>query len=289
MLGHIEGLALITLTTDFGIRDPYVAEMKGVVLQLNPQATFVDISHHIDPQSVIQGAFVLGSAYHSFPENTIHVGVVDPGVGTSRRAILLVTPEGCFLAPDNGLLTYALRDSPEYREVAQGRRFLEPMDVAIPSDCAAYNLSNRSLWKNPVSDTFHGRDIFAPVAGHLAGGGRLAEVGPSIDPLTLVRLPEPEVRSLDAALVGEVVHVDRFGNLITNLRRQAGERADMLVEAAGRTLQLRRAYVDVPQGELLALVGSSGRVEIACNGASAAKVLGADVGSVVVLRTLGRS
>ena len=172
------------------------------------------------------------------------------------------------MAPDNGLLTLVLD---------------------LGGTVRAHLISRSELWNSEVSPVFHGRDIFAPVAGHHAGGGRLAEVGPSIDPLTLVRLPEPEVRSLDAALVGEVVHVDRFGNLITNLRRQAGERADMLVEAAGRTLQLRRAYVDVPQGELLALVGSSGRVEIACNGASAAQVLGAEVGSVVVLRTLGRS
>ena len=258
----------VTLLSDFGTRDGYVGALKGSLLQRAPGARLIDLSHDIAPGAIASGAFVLAQAAPHFPSGTVHLAVVDPGVGSLRRAIACEIGGHHYVAPDNGLLTLVLD---------------------LGGTVRAHLISRSELWNSEVSPVFHGRDIFAPVAGHLAGGGRLAEVGPSIDPLTLVRLPEPEVRSLDAALVGEVVHVDRFGNLITNLRRQADERADMLVEAAGRTLQLRRAYVDVPQGELLALVGSSGRVEIACNGASAAKVLGAEVGAVVVLRTLGRS
>ena len=226
---------MITLTTDFGTRDPYVAEMKGVVLQLNPQATFVDISHHIDPQSVIQGAFVLGSAYHSFPKNTIHVAVVDPGVGTSRRAILLVTPEGLFLAPDNGLLTHVLRDSSEYRAVAQGRQFLEPMDVTVPSGCAVYELSNQSLWKHPVSDTFHVRDIFASVAGHLSLGTAPEEVG---EPLrSLVCLCSPHAQRKGDTIKGHIIHVDGFGNLVTTIEGKALTQNSVQVLLKGRRIQ----------------------------------------------------
>ncbi len=258
----------VTLLSDFGTRDGYVGALKGSLLRRAPGARLIDVSHDIAPGAIASGAFVLAQAAPHFPSGTVHLAVVDPGVGSERRAIACEIGGHHYVAPDNGLLTLVLD---------------------LGGTVRAHLISRSELWNSEVSPVFHGRDIFAPVAGHLAGGGRLEEVGPSIDPSTLVRLPEPAVRSLDAALVGEVVHVDRFGNLITNLRRQADERADMLVEAAGSTLQLRRAYADVPQGELLALVGSSGRVEIACNGASAAKVLGADVGSVVVLRTLGRS
>ena len=271
---------MITLTTDFGTQDSYVAEMKGVVLQLDPRATIVDISHHIDPQRVVQGAFVLGSAYHSFPKDTIHVAVVDPGVGTSRRAILLVTPEGWFLAPDNGLLTYALRDSPEYRAVAQGRQFLEPMDVAIPSDCAAYNLSNKSLWKTPVSDTFHGRDIFASVAAHLSLGTAPEEVGEPVNSMTCLCIPYS--RQEGNTLVGNIVHVDGFGNLITTIegRELTQNRVEVLLK--GRIIQgVSRSYAE--GAGLLAIVGSHGNLEIAVKDGSAARELNAEVGDEVVV------
>ena len=271
---------MITLTTDFGTQDSYVAEMKGVVLQLDPRATIVDISHHIDPQRVVQGAFVLGSAYHSFPKDTIHVAVVDPGVGTSRRAILLVTPEGWFLAPDNGLLTYALRDSPEYRAVAQGRQFLEPMDVAIPSDCAAYNLSNKSLWKTPVSDTFHGRDIFASVAAHLSLGTAPEEVGEPLNSMTCLCIPYS--RQEGNTLVGNIVHVDGFGNLITTIegRELTQNRVEVLLK--GRIIQgVSRSYAE--GAGLLGIVGSHGNLEIAVKDGSAARELNAEVGDEVVV------
>ena len=167
---------MITLTTDFGTRDPYVAEMKAVALRINPAAAFVDISHHIAPQNVLEGAFVLGSAYRFFPQDTIHVAVVDPGVGTSRRAILLTSPDGRFLAPDNGILTYAIRESAEYQTTVSGKGFGEPADVSIPEGYAAYELSNESLRLSPLSDTFPRQGCLcarggASVLGHTAGGG----------------------------------------------------------------------------------------------------------------------
>jgi hypothetical protein len=276
---------LITLTTDFGTRDPYVAEMKGVVLQLNPRAAIVDISHHIDPQSVVQGAFVLGSAYHYFPRDTIHVAVVDPGVGTSRRAILLVTREGLFLAPDNGLLTYVLRDSPEYRAISQNRQFLESMEVAIPSGCAAYNLSNQGLWKSPVSDTFHGRDMFAPVAAHLSLGTPPEEVGEPLRSLVCLCIPHPQWKG--GTLMGHVIHVDGFGNLITTIEGKALAQNMVEVLLRGRRIQgVSRSYAG--DADLLAIVGSHGNLEIAVRDASAARELNAKVGDEVVVELLPR-
>ena len=271
---------MITLTTDFRTQDSYVAEMKGVVLQLNPQATIVDISHHIAPQSVIQGAFVLGSAHHAFPKNTIHVAVVDPGVGTSRRAILLVTPEGCFLAPDNGLLTYVLRDSIEYRAISQNRQFLELMDVGIPSDCAAYNLSNRSLWKSPVSDTFHGRDIFASVAAHLSLGIAPEEVG---EPLhSLVCLCISHTQRKGGTIIGHIIHVDGFGNLVTTIEGQVLAESKVEILLKDRRIQgMSWSYAE--SADLLAIVGSHGNLEIAVRDGSAARDLNAKVGDEVVV------
>ena len=274
------GLSLITLTTDFGTRDPYVAEMKGVVLQLNPQATIVDISHHIDPQNVVQGAFVLGSAYRYFPSDTIHVAVVDQGVGTSRRAILLVTPEGRFLAPDNGLLTCVLRDSPEYLAISHNRQLLEPMDVTVPSGCTVYELSNRNLWKNPISDTFHGRDVFAPVAAHLSLGTAPEEVGEPLRSLVCLCIPHP--RWQDGTLIGHVIHVDGFGNLITTIEGQALAQNRVAVLLKVRRIQgVSRSYGE--SAGLLAIVGSHGNLEIAVRDGSAARDLNADVGDEVMV------
>ncbi|MQF48662.1 SAM-dependent chlorinase/fluorinase [SAR202 cluster bacterium AC-647-N09_OGT_505m] len=274
---------MITLTTDFGTRDSYVAEMKGMILQINPQATIVDISHHIDSQSVIHGAFVLGSTYHYFPRDTIHVAVVDPGVGTSRRAVLMVTPKGSFLAPDNGVLTYVLRGSPGYLTTSQDQPFLEPMEVAIPSGYSAYQLSNHALWKSPISDTFHGRDVFAPVAAHLSLGVAPEEVGEPLHSLVCLCIPNP--RWQNNTLTGHIIHVDGFGNLITTIEGQtlAQNRVDVLL--GGHRIQgVSRSYVE--GADLLAIIGSHGNLEIAVRDGSAARELSANVGEEVVVELL---
>ena len=182
---------MITLLTDFGTRDSYVAEMKAVILRLNPQAAIVDVTHEVAPQAVAEGAVVLGRAFRVFAPDAIHVAVVDPGVGTDRSAILLVTPEGRFLAPDNGLLTYAVREAPEYEEAIAGAGFLQTVSMPVPAGCAAYRLSNEALWRKPVSDTFHGRDVFAPVAAHLSLGLPPHEVGDPVESLTCLSIPHP--------------------------------------------------------------------------------------------------
>jgi S-adenosylmethionine hydrolase len=232
---------------------------------------------------VIQGAFVLGYAYRYFPIDTIHVAVVDPGVGTSRRAVLLVTQGGRFLAPDNGLLTYVLRDSHEYRSSSEDRRFLEPIEVALPVGFAAYHLSNQDLWRDPISDTFHGRDVFAPVAAHLSLGAAPEEVGEPVRSLACLCIPHPE-RHGDA-LTGHVIHVDGFGNLITTVEGQALAQNGVEVLLNGRRIHgLSRSYEE--GADLLAIVGSHGYLEIAVRDGNAARELNAVAGDEVTARLL---
>lgn len=250
---------MITLISDFGLSDAYVGTMKGVILGINPRATIVDICHHIEPQNIAQAAFVLDTAYRYFPPGTIHVVVVDPGVGTKRRAILLATPSALFLAPDNGVLSYVLENSPGSQAIA---------------------LTNPSFWRSPVSQTFHGRDIFAPAAAHLSLGTPPQHLGEVCSQLTTFRIPRPQRASNGA--VGQVVHIDRFGNLITNLREGDLPEASLWIEIAGyRIPGVSPSYTEGE--EVLALFGSSGNLEIAVKNGSAASRLGATIGEKIIL------
>ena len=275
---------MITLTTDFGTRDPYVAEMKAVALRINPSATFIDISHHIAPQNVLEGAYVLGSAYRYFPPDAIHVAVVDPGVGTSRRAIALATPQGLFLAPDNGLLTYAIRESAEYEAAIHGAGFAEPVAAPIPAGCAAYELSNESLRLSPLSDTFHGRDVFAPAAARLSLGLPAEEVGERLEYMTCLCIPRPVERG--NSIAGRIVHVDGYGNLITTIDGGTLRHRDVEVVVKGRRIRgVSRSYQE--GADILAIVGSHGSLEVAARNGSAARELGAAVSDEVVVELLG--
>ena len=271
---------LITITTDFGTRDPYVAEMKAVALRINPAATFIDISHHIAPQNVLEGAYVLGSAYRYFPPDAIHVAVVDPGVGTSRRAILLITPEGRFVGPDNGLLTYAVRHSAEYEASMRDKGFTEPVVVPVPAGCAAYELTNMDIRLTPLSDTFHGRDLFAPAAAHLSLGMPPEEMGPRLEYMTCLCIPQPEARG--SSITGHIVHIDGYGNLITTINGDIVRERNVDVLVKGQRIRgVSRSYQDGP--DLLAIVGSRGTLEVAVKNGSAARELGAEVGEEVVV------
>ncbi len=271
---------MITLLTDFGTRDSYVAEMKAVILRLNPQATIVDVTHEVEPQAVAEGAVVLGRAFRVFTPDAVHVAVVDPGVGTERRAILLVTPEGQFLAPDNGLLTYAVREAPEYEEAIAGSGFLQAVSMPVPAGCAVYRLSNETLWRKPVSDTFHGRDVFAPLAAHLSLGLPPADVGESVESLTCLSIPHPRRRGDE--IWGHVVHVDRFGNLVTTIGGEPVAGRDVEVTVGGSHIRgISRSYAE--GGELLAIIGSGGSLEIAVRDGSAADALCVGVGELVVV------
>jgi S-adenosylmethionine hydrolase len=237
-----------------------------VLLSLCPGARIVDLSHEIPPGDVPAAAWVLAQAAPLFPAGSVHLAVVDPGVGTERRPLACEIDGRRYVAPDNGLLS---------RVLARGR------------EARAFVAAEPALWREPVSDVFHGRDLFAPVAAHLAGGGALADVGPEVPLEGLARDAWPEPRSEGDVRVGAIVHVDRFGNLVTNLEATppaAGE-----VEVAGRRVPVGRTYADVPKGRLVALVGSSGFLEVAENGGSAAASLGASRGHVVLWRARSRS
>jgi S-adenosylmethionine hydrolase len=260
---------IIALLTDFGTRDHYVGALKGAILSIAPDAQVVDVLHEVAPHDVEEGAFALAAAYGAFPPGTVFVAVVDPGVGSARRGIAVEAGGYRFVGPDNGLLTIVLADHPSAR---------------------VHALENGRLWRPDVSATFHARDIFGPVAAHLAMGVVLDDVGPRIE--DACRLPLSPVRVVgDDEWEGEVVHVDRFGNLITTITSRAldamltaSDDAGMVVRVADAVLPLVLTYADVPPGDACALLGGSGRLEVAVNGGSAAVVLGAGRGAPVRVR-----
>jgi S-adenosylmethionine hydrolase len=267
----------IVLTTDFGLADPYAGVMKGVVLGINPGATLVDLTHLIQPQNVRQAAFVLGASYRFFPTGSIHVAVVDPGVGTKRKALLLVTPLASFLAPDNGILSYVVNDYLD-QPPKQGDR------VTLPPPLAAYSLDNPRYWLHPVSRTFHGRDIFAPVAAHLSLGVTPEVLGRPVKELVWLAAPQPETRG--NVTHGEVVYADHFGNLVTNIPAGALDKeGEIRIEVKGRRIaglvQTFGQEESGPAGALLVLAGSHGYLEVAVRDGSAALTLGAGVGEPV--------
>jgi S-adenosyl-L-methionine hydrolase (adenosine-forming) len=276
----MEPVPPIVLTTDFGLADPYVGVMKGVILGINPQAAIIDLTHNIQPQNIEQAAFVLGASWSYFPQGAIHVAVVDPGVGTRRKAVLLVTPRASFLAPDNGVLSDVLAQHLD-RPLAGA-----PVALPVPPGCAAYQLAEPSFWRTQVSNTFHGRDIFAPVAAHLSRGAAPDALGPPV--AELVYLPSPRPVREGRQLRGEVVYTDHFGNLVTNIPESMAMVDGLVrVEIKGRGIdRLSRTYRDADAagaGELLALVGSHGYLEIALADGSAAMRLTAGTGEAVTL------
>ncbi|MEW6303277.1 MAG: SAM-dependent chlorinase/fluorinase [Verrucomicrobiota bacterium] len=242
-------MRIITLTTDFGLQDWFVGTMKGVILGFNPRAAIVDITHDIPPGDIRAGAFALAASYRYFPRGTIHVAVVDPGVGTKRNALAVRTRDYTFIGPDNGVLSFALRNE----KVKSIRR-----------------IANEKLFLHPVSRTFHGRDIFAPVAAHLSRGLAFARVGPSLNDFT--KLPWPEPRIGTRGLEGEIIHVDRFGNAITNLPASA-IKSHSTIRVRGASVPVVENYQAVPPGHLAAVPGSSDFLELAVNGGSAARKL----------------
>jgi S-adenosylmethionine hydrolase len=267
---------VITLTTDFGLADPYVASMKGVILSLNPRAVIVDVSHAVRPQRIEQGAFLLQASLPYLPPAGIHVAVVDPGVGTERRAIALRTPSATFAGPDNGVLSAALPDDLRSRAVEPGT------PVPLPEGTSAVALTDPQYHRQPVSDTFHGRDIFAPAAAHLSLGVPLSDLGEPLE--EVIALPPFRARrEPDGSLAGRIVHIDVFGNLITDVRAEDLTSTRLTVGIKDRQiLGIQRTY-DSGRG-LTALVGSTGFLEIALSGGSALAALGVDIGEPVVVR-----
>jgi S-adenosylmethionine hydrolase len=256
-------MQLITLTTDFGTRDWFAATMKGVILRLNPRATIVDLTHEIPAGDIRGAAFALMASCRYFPKGTVHVAVVDPGVGGTRKAIAVQTADYFFVGPDNGVLSFALA-----KERIKSIRRLE----------------NQKLFLHPISRTFHGRDVFAPVAAHLSRGISFQKLGPVQK--DFVRLSWPEAKRTRDGIEGEIVYVDRFGNAITNIANSSLRlRSDHEVFAGRKRLgPVKEFYQAVPAGRSVAVPGSSGFLEIAVNGGSAAKRFGLEIGNRASVR-----
>ncbi len=247
---------VVTLLTDFGIDDPYVGMMKGVMLNINPTIRLIDLTHHIPPQNVRAGAFILAAACSYFPKGTVHLAIVDPGVGTERRLIAARSENYYFVGPDNGIFSLVWNHE-------------KPMEIV--------SLDNPGYWLEDISTTFHGRDIMAPVAAHISKGVELREFGSSYTPVG--KLPWSPVIIEHGKIKGEVIYIDRFGNLVTSIRvRDIPEDSfpDRVLIRIGKWIikGISRTYGDASPGSLIALIGSYGYLEIAVTGGSAQEKTG---------------
>ncbi|MBW4556003.1 MAG: S-adenosyl-l-methionine hydroxide adenosyltransferase family protein [Trichormus sp. ATA11-4-KO1] len=241
--------SLLVLLSDFGDRDVYVGVMKGVIAQINPLLRVIDLTHQIPPQNITAARFCLMNAYPYFPDGTVYVAVVDPGVGSRRRAIAVEFAQGFLVGPDNGIFSGVLSQTP-----------------AI----TAVELTNPNYWRTPEpSKTFHGRDIFAPVGANLANGVPLKQLGQEIDPGTLVQLDIGDCQQINTGVTGCIQYIDYFGNLVSNIPGRYVQGKTWCVQAAGLTIPGCETYSDVAVGEIAALVGSHGWVEIAINSGNA--------------------
>lgn len=253
-------MTIIALTSDFGLTDGYVGIMKGVILGIAPQATLVDLSHDIAPQDVRQASQVLARAAPYFPAGTIHLAVVDPGVGSRRRPLLVITERARYVGPDNGIFSHVL---------GQG-------------DAQAWALDQPRYWLSQISQTFHGRDIFAPVAAHLAAGVEPERLGRRIHDPICFALPEP-CRHPDGHISGEIIYVDHFGNLISNVPADWVARGGWTCRIAGRNAPLAHTYAEVADAAPAGLISSSGAVELAVRNGNASRTFNVGIGETLEL------
>jgi S-adenosylmethionine hydrolase len=263
----IQKWPIITLLTDFGTEDHYVASVKGTILRINPGCTLIDITHHVRPHDIEEGAFILANAYSSFPKGTIHLAVVDPEVGGPRNPILLLTENYFFVGPDNGLFTFCL--------------LREKVKEAIV-------LTNKKFFLSRVSTTFHGRDIFAPIAGYLSLGTKPKAFGRQVK--SWVKLPFRKPKIGKGELTGEIFYVDTFGNLVSNIGKEEvshfTKNRPFVIRIGKTSLQgSKKSYWEVEKGEPLALIGSGGFLEISVREGNAQKVLKAKKGDKICLTT----
>ena len=273
---------VITLTTDFGTGDAYVASMKGVILSINPRAAIVDICHSVEPQNILQAAFIISTAHHYFPEGTIHVAVIDPGVGSQRKAVVLRRPSAFFVAPDNGVLSYIVDElcPASARPPSAISPNLEQSELG--ADLEAVAITNPDFWRQPVSATFHGRDIFAPVAAHLSLGTPLNRFGESISCLHTFPVSRP-YHDAKGNLMGRILHIDNFGNLITNVRHSDLPAAEVVIEIENQRICGISQFYAQEEG-LAAIIGSSGYLEISLRNGNAASSLDIKVRDEIKLK-----
>ena len=254
--------SIITLTTDFGTRDGFAGQMKGVILGINPSVRLIDVTHDIRPFSVMEGALVLKGLSRYFPPETIHVGIVDPGVGSGRRNMVLRAERHYYVGPDNGLFSWILCSDKQW----EAREIQNP-DFTLPDP----------------HPTFHGRDVFAPVAAHLSTGKDFASVGPVLD--HPVVLSVPPVIQTPGGIEGRIIHIDRFGNLFSNIEERLLTRTVKTIEAGNTRINgISRFFSEAPEGVAVAVINSFGLLEIAVNRGEAASALGIGIDAQVGIR-----
>ena len=257
---------VITLTTDFGTQDWFVGVMKGVIAGIAPEAKVIDITHEIPPGNIRAGAFAVAASFSFFPKGTIHVAVIDPGVGSTRAPLAVRTEDYIFVGPDNGLLSWAWQRQKLHR---------------------IYTLENSKFFLKPVSQTFHGRDIFAPVAAHLSTGKPIQTFGRK--PAHIVRLPWPAPTLSNQQITGQILYFDRFGNALTNISESALRKFDtsklQLFSKRRHLCAVKEFYQAVPRGKPVGVLGSSGFLEIAINGGNAARQLKLDLDQPILVKT----
>ena len=255
--------SIITLLTDFGLKDTYVAQMKGVILSISPETKIVDITHQIPPQDILQASYLLSTATKHFPKDTIHVVVVDPGVGSQRKAIAILTKKSLLIGPDNGVLTLVAEEEGITKIV---------------------QITNKKYMLNKISKTFHGRDIFAPAAAFLSKGIKLSDLGPELDSQDIEYLPFLKAKIIGKKIVGQIIHIDRFGNAVTNITKTITEKlgvnyGDIIIIKINKKPKIEKricfkpTFSQVNKGETIALINSDDKIELSVNQGSAEKAL----------------
>jgi S-adenosylmethionine hydrolase len=276
---------IITLTTDFGYKDPFVGEMKGVILSINPSVTFVDITHGIEPHNIEEGAFVIGSSYKYFPSGTIHIAVVDPGVGSERRPVIIDADGYYFVGPDNGIFSYVISFSEKMKVIhiteAAPQKILRFFGNHILKGVFTRGTMS-PLWAID-SPTFQGRDVFAPVAAWLSKGVALEAFGCAIDDFKRFEVPLPKIGG--DRISGEIIYVDRFGNAITNIRKSdlQGVGEKFSVEIKGKVVRPVKNYSQASDNSLYCLINSSGHLEFFVNMDSASRLYDISKGEKVTV------
>lgn len=252
---------IIALLTDFGIKDYFVGAMKGVILSINKSARIIDITHEIFPQDILSGSFTLDVCYKNFPKETIFVAVVDPGVGSNRRAILVTTKDYYFIAPDNGLLSFLIENEENYK---------------------TFNITNRKYFLEPISQTFHGRDIFSPVAAHLSNGVDPKEFGEEVKEFVYQKIDKPKIID-EKTIEAKIINIDNFGNLVINIKADELPESFTLEFNNKKVSKIKKYFSEQRICEIFMIFGSSGNLEIVANQDSAEKFLNAKVGQKVII------
>jgi len=255
---------IITLLTDFGTKDYFVGAMKGAILSINQGVKIIDMTHEVPPQDIFSASFTLRACYRDFPKKTIFVAVVDPGVGSNRKAILCETENYFFIAPDNGLLSFIFNEATKFR---------------------VYEITNDKFFKHPISPTFHGRDIFAPVAAHLSNGVKTNKFGNEVQ--NFVRFEENKPRRIsEKEIEAEIIHIDRFGNLITNLAQKDLPESFTLEINGTKIKKMQNFFAEAKNQELFMILGSAGFLEVVAFQDSAVNILSAKIGQKITVKVL---